>query len=100
MSLLSPERVAELRSMERELVAVFAEAIAQARPELEGTPLLKPVTMSLFGMLNWHYLWFRPDGPLTRADYAALATRIILEGAGTPAARIPETSRHRSTSLR
>jgi TetR/AcrR family transcriptional regulator len=100
MTLLAPERVAELRGMERELVAVFADAIAHARPELEGTPLLKPVTMSLFGMLNWHYLWFRPHGPLTRADYAELATRIILEGAGHPAERMPDASRRRSTSLR
>ena len=29
-----------------------------------GTKLLKPVTMSLFGMINWHYLWFEP----ARAD--------------------------------
>ena len=36
--------------------------------------------MSLFGMLNWHYMWFRPNGLMTRKDYAALATEIILEG--------------------
>ncbi len=30
--------------------------------------LLKPVTMSLFGMLNWHYMWFRPGGRSSRAS--------------------------------
>lgn len=81
LSLLSPERQAELKALERELVALFAGAIAKARPELEGSPLLKPVTMSLFGMLNWHYMWFRPGGALSRADYASIVTRLIVEGA-------------------
>ena len=43
--------------------------------------MLKPVTMSLFGMLNWHYLWFRSAGSVTRADYADLVTRLIADGA-------------------
>ncbi len=37
--------------------------------------------MSLFGLLNWHYTWFRDGGPLSRADYAKLATRLFLDGA-------------------
>jgi microcystin degradation protein MlrC len=36
--------------------------------------------MSLFGMLNWVYMWFRPGGPVSREEYADLATRLILEG--------------------
>jgi len=39
-----------------------------------------PVTMSLFGMLNWVYMWFREDGTLSREDYAKVATTLILEG--------------------
>jgi hypothetical protein len=50
-----------------------------------------PVTMSLFGMLNWHYMWFRDGGPMTREDYADLATTLLIEGAqalgGTPAVK-------------
>ena len=51
-------------------------------PGLTGvcTTLLKPVTMSLFGMVNWHYLWFKGGGPVTRADYADLVTRLIADG--------------------
>jgi hypothetical protein len=26
-------------------------------------------------------MWFREDGPMTRADYARLATRLFLDGA-------------------
>jgi TetR/AcrR family transcriptional regulator len=69
-----------LKALERELVERFADAVAAVRPELKENGLLKPVTMSLFGMLNWHYLWFRPKGQLSRADYARLAVTLLLEG--------------------
>ncbi|MEW5421897.1 TetR/AcrR family transcriptional regulator [Amorphus sp. 3PC139-8] len=70
-----------LKQMERQLVDVFAGAISAANPDLARDPTrLKPVTMSLFGMLNWHYLWFRPDGPVSRQDYATIAARLIVAG--------------------
>jgi hypothetical protein len=37
--------------------------------------------MSLFGMLNWNFLWFREDGALSREDYAELVVAILLDGA-------------------
>jgi len=42
--------------------------------------------MSLFGMLNWAFLWFREDGPLDRRGYAELAARLVLGGARAIAA--------------
>lgn len=80
MRFLSTVRQQKLKSMERELVAVFSDAIADVAPHLKGSPLLKALTMSLFGMLNWHYLWFRDAGPITRQDYADLVTRLIADG--------------------
>ncbi|MDP3546283.1 MAG: TetR/AcrR family transcriptional regulator [Phreatobacter sp.] len=71
----------ELMSVERRLAATFSAALVEAVPELSGSPLLTPVTMSLFGMLNWHSMWFRADGPLTREAYADLVTSLILAGA-------------------
>jgi TetR/AcrR family transcriptional regulator len=64
-------------------VQLFAGALSRAVPQLvePGSTLLKPVTMSLFGMVNWHYLWFREGGAVSRADYARIATRLILDGA-------------------
>ncbi len=66
--------------MERDLVRMFANAILGVAPHIKGTTLLKPVTMSLFGMVNWHYLWFKSGGPVTRADYSELVTRLIVDG--------------------
>jgi TetR/AcrR family transcriptional regulator len=77
--LLTPEQQHALQEMERRLVDRFAAAIAAAVPRIASTPgLLKPLTMSLFGMLNWNYTWFREDGPLTRSDYAQLAVGLII----------------------
>lgn len=82
MSKLPPERLKVLIGMERELVAIFADAIAQVLPAIgRSKTLLKPVTMSLFGMLNWHYMWFREGGTMSREDYADLATTLLIEGA-------------------
>jgi TetR/AcrR family transcriptional regulator len=80
MRFLSDERQSALKNMERELVRIFSNAVSAVAPELEDTTMLKPVTMSLFGMVNWHYLWFRSQGPFTRADYADLVTRLIVDG--------------------
>ena len=71
----------KLKELERRLVALFAEAVRALDPDLfAGKPLIKPVTMSLFGMMNWAYMWFRDDGPMSRAEYARLATRLLLNG--------------------
>ncbi len=59
MRFLPPKRQAELKDMERVIVGTFSNAILGIAPHLKGTKMLKPVTMSLFGMINWHYLWFK-----------------------------------------
>lgn len=81
MRFLSDERQVALKAMERGLVLAFSDAVAGVAPQLKGTTLLKPVTMSLFGMVNWHYLWFKNGGSVSRADYADLVTRLIADGA-------------------
>jgi AcrR family transcriptional regulator len=80
-SSLSAEQAAEIRSIERRIVKRFSQVIRDINPGLEEhRPLLMPVTMSLFGMMNWAYMWFRPGGALTRDEYADIATTLVLEG--------------------
>jgi AcrR family transcriptional regulator len=82
LQLLPEDRQEVLRALERRIVALFAEAIAQAVPSVgESRRLLKPLTMSLFGMLNWSYLWFRDGRGMAREAYARMATELILAGA-------------------
>jgi Tetracyclin repressor-like, C-terminal domain len=79
---LPTARKKDLVSLERALVAIFADAIAAVIPSIGRDPtILKPVTMSLFGMLNWHYMWFREKGPVSRDDYADMVTTLLIEGA-------------------
>ena len=85
-----------LTDMERALVAAFADTIAASNPEIRRNDLLKPMTMSLFGMLNWHYMWFRERGAMSREDYADLATTLIVEGARALVKSAPAKARKRA----
>lgn len=90
MPTLPPELADQLRQLERRLVERFSVVLLAINPALgRERRYLKPVTMSLFGMLNWVYLWFRPDGPISRQDYADLATTLILEGVKAVPPRVP-----------
>lgn len=81
-SALSEEQRGEIRAVERQIVRHFSQVLRRINPELDRPerPLLMPVTMSLFGMMNWVYMWFRDGGLVTREDYAEVATTLILEG--------------------
>jgi AcrR family transcriptional regulator len=79
LRLLPPAQQQQLRALERQLVDRLAAEVARAVP---ADPVrLKPLTMSLFGMLNWNFLWFREDGALSRAAYAELVVTLLLDGA-------------------
>lgn len=79
---LNDEQKAQILALERRIVKRFALVLRQINPDLDNPerPLLTPVTMSLFGMMNWVYMWFRDGGRITREDYADVATTLILEG--------------------
>ncbi len=84
LSKLPAAKRKQLIALERELVVIFSNAIAAVNRTVGASPrLLKPVTMSLFGMLNWHYMWFREGGSMSREDYADLATQLLVEGAAS-----------------
>jgi hypothetical protein len=65
---------------EREVVDAFAAAIVAARPALAATHLQKPLTMLLFGMMNWMFTWLRPDGALTHAEMTPVVADLFFGG--------------------
>lgn len=81
-SALSDPQKAEIMALERGIVRRFSVVLREINPELDDRerPLLMPVTMSLFGMMNWVYMWFKEGGRISRDDYADVATTLILEG--------------------
>jgi AcrR family transcriptional regulator len=80
---------------ERKVVAAFADAIAQARPELRALELDKPLTMLLFGMMNWMFTWLKPRGELSHADMAPVVADLFFGGMG--AVRVPGRKKPAST---
>ena len=78
---LPPEQKDMIHAIERRIVSRFSRVLRAVQPGLEP-PLLMPVTMSLFGMMNWVYMWFRDGGAVTREDYAEIATSLVLDGVG------------------
>ncbi|MBW0159022.1 TetR/AcrR family transcriptional regulator [Sedimentimonas flavescens] len=81
-SALSDAQKSEILGLERRIVRRFSVVLDQINPSLNDKerPLLTPVTMSLFGMMNWVYMWFKDGGRISREDYADVATTLILEG--------------------
>jgi|SRR5882757_7643554 len=88
LKLLPKEKQQPLLANERILVGIMSDALAAALPIAKQKRILKPLTMSVFGMLNWHYLWFREGGPMTRAEYADFVAHLVLAGAEQAAAAI------------
>ena len=77
---LEPRDRQRVLDAQRQVVAAFAQAIADARPELRATPLQKPVTMLLFGMMNWMFTWHQPGGPLSHAQMAPVVADLFFGG--------------------
>jgi TetR/AcrR family transcriptional regulator len=79
---LQDEDRARLLVVERQVVTAFADAVAAVRPELQAARLHKPLTMLLFGMINWTFTWLRPDGELSYEAVAPMVADLFFGGLG------------------
>ncbi|MCG7629256.1 TetR/AcrR family transcriptional regulator [Epibacterium sp. MM17-32] len=82
ISALPDPQQEHLRAYQREMVKFMSAAIRDAAPETLGADKgkLRAVTMSVFGMLNWHYMWNADADTEDRKGYADLVARLTLEG--------------------
>ncbi|HEY4318907.1 MAG TPA: TetR/AcrR family transcriptional regulator [Herbaspirillum sp.] len=67
---------------QRKVVDAMAGAMIGVRPELAGSSMAKPLTMLLFGMINWMFMWRKPDGVLTHERMAVMVTDLLFGGLG------------------
>jgi hypothetical protein len=65
---------------EREVVTAFARVVALLRPDLRESAMSKPLTMLLFGMVNWMFTWMKPQGALAYEDMAPVVADLFLGG--------------------
>lgn len=76
----------QIRAQERQVVRVFARTIARAYPQHAGPSRLMPTTMALLGMINFTFVWLRPDGALNDQQFAELVISLWEKGlSGIPA---------------
>ena len=87
---LPPADRSRILARERHVVARFAAAVAALRPELRDAALDKPLTMLLFGMINWMFTWVKPQRGLDYHRLAPLVVELFL--GGLPAVPLPQAA--------
>lgn len=65
---------------ERKVVLGYADVVKKLAPQSDRDDLIKPLTMMLFGMINWTFTWFKERGPLSYADMAPVVADLFLGG--------------------
>lgn len=79
---LPEQQQAILKGYQKEMVARVSELLKAVNPSCFAgrAEMLLDTTMSIFGMLNWYYMWSAKACPQKRKDYARLVTRLTLNG--------------------
>ena len=77
---LEPEDRERVLGRERAVVAGFARALGQVQPQLQQALLTTPLTMLLFGMINWMFTWMKPDGGLSYERMAGIVADLFMGG--------------------
>lgn len=81
---LGDEERARVLAIERRVVDAFARTVAELRPELQQAELHKPLTMLLFGMINWMFTWLKPaevgSPRLTHEQMAPIVAELFFGG--------------------
>ncbi|NOD30308.1 TetR family transcriptional regulator [Ruegeria sp. HKCCD6228] len=82
MSALTEEQQKLLRGYQLELVNFVREILKELAPTAfnDDKDKLRGTTMSVFGMLNWYYMWNSGAGPKAREDYADLVSTLTVHG--------------------
>jgi len=91
LPLLTPHQQGVLKGYQRELVQLVSDILLRCAPSrFEARKLaLRETTMSIFGMLNWFYMWSPNATKEDRIAYAMRVRDLVLNG-------INEAATHKS----
>lgn len=80
--MLPPDQQNRLKTYQRDLVRCLSDCLNAVAPEVfsKDKALLKATTMSVFGMLNWYYMWNTESGMDARQEYANIVSSLTLRG--------------------
>ena len=84
---LSREQHDLILNRQRDVVSAFTRFLKRAYPERVHGPHETPITMIVFGMMNWTFTWLRSDGPMSYADFAQEVIAMMEQGLGSEPAR-------------
>jgi AcrR family transcriptional regulator len=96
----SDEIMSDVRRMREEYTALLRGIVERGMAEgvfVKGNAAI--LTLQIFGMCNWSWTWYRPEGAWSAEDIAETFTRVILNGMGTageplePSPEVPEIVR-------
>lgn len=77
---LKPSRQKKIKSLQMKVVRSVAEILKKINPQIDEVKDLIPITMGLFGMINWTFTWINPSGKMTYKDVSDLFTNIFING--------------------
>ena len=82
LTALPEDQQNRMRAYQRDMVRYLSDCIADAAPQIfDGDRAkLRAVTMSVFGMLNWYYMWNGGADGAARDAYATLVADLTLKG--------------------
>lgn len=82
LSALPEDQQTQMRAYQRDMVKFMSDCIRAIAPDVfaDDKARLRATTMSVFGMLNWYYMWNSGAGSQAREDYADLVCGLTLHG--------------------
>lgn len=82
LPLLPQEQQKVLKSHQRKMIDVVSQILKNASPDYFASDKnrLRETTMSVFGMLNWFYMWNPRANRKARQNYAETIAKITLGG--------------------
>jgi len=76
---LSGAMLSQIRALKRGYVDFLQSLLAELDGE-SAQPLRHVAAYTLFGMMNWMYTWYDPEGPVGVDELADSITRLFLNG--------------------
>ncbi|CAG9174561.1 TetR/AcrR family transcriptional regulator [Cupriavidus pampae] len=90
---LADEQRDRILQRERDVVAAFGRQLRLAYPARVTTENQTPLTMTVFGMINWTFTWLKPGGKLSYAAFAEMVVDLLegglVRGLPSPPAPLP-----------
>jgi len=82
LSALPEDQQDQMRTYQRDMVKFMGDCLRQTEPEVfqDASAKLRGATMSVYGMLNWYFMWNSDAGAQERDDYADMVCDLTLKG--------------------